>query len=144
MRLLFLKRTNCLSSIDMRRPTSTIAQLQEILLVQKVLRTLATRLSNRLKILKNLWVSYVFEKSWKSCYKLCKKIAEKGPKDTDNDATPDLYAMDELKPEEKKDIAKIQKNIFMDNWALHEQKMFNMTNEERPLKLTLKIVIYGK
>ena len=68
----------------------------------------------------------------------------KGPKDTDNDATPDLYAMDELKPEEKKDIAKIQKNIFMDNWALHEQKMFNMTNEERPLKLTLKIVIYGK
>jgi len=52
--------------------------------------------------------------------------------------------MDELKPEEKKDIAKIQKNIFMDNWALHEQKMFNTTNEERPLKLTLKIVIYGK
>ena len=62
--------------------------------------------------MKNLWVSYVFEKSWKSCYKLCKKIAEKGPKDTDNDATPDLYAMDELKPEEKKDIAKIQK-IFL-------------------------------
>ena len=36
----------------------------------------------------------------------------KGPKDTDNDATPDLYAMDELKPEEKKDIAKIQKYFY--------------------------------
>jgi len=53
-----------------------------------------------------------FEKSWKSCYKICRKIAENSPKDTVDDATPELCVTDELKPEEKKDIAKIQKNKF--------------------------------
>ena len=55
------------------------------------------------------------EKLWKSCYESYRKIAEKGPKDTDNDATPDLYVTDELKPKEKKDIAKIQKSIVNRN-----------------------------